>query len=70
MCMASTATTTDLLAQPASRRNCAGSAAIHEYAILTMDRHGLRPRDDEAVRRARDDRKAVINDARAIDAPV
>jgi len=26
-----------------------------------MDRHGLRPRDDEAVRRPRDDRKNVIH---------
>jgi AraC-like DNA-binding protein len=26
-----------------------------------MDRHGLRPRDDETVRRPRDDRKGVIH---------
>jgi hypothetical protein len=26
-----------------------------------MDRHGLRPRDDETVRRPRDDRKSVIH---------
>ena len=29
-------------------RHCERSAAIHVRALSTMDRHGLRPRDDDA----------------------
>ncbi|MEO7232104.1 MAG: hypothetical protein ABIW96_05350 [Polaromonas sp.] len=31
-----------------SLRHCERSAAIHVRALSTMDRHGLRPRDDDA----------------------
>ena len=30
-------------------RHCERSAAIHGCAFPTMDRHGLRPRDDEGI---------------------
>ena len=30
-------------------RHCERSAAIHGCALRAMDRHGLRPRDDEGI---------------------